>query len=89
MTPVISREPDLPPVWGFPDPGHGRIYLAVISLVQIIETSIYNLKEDAARSLVWVGNFDIVDPHGIRGTVENYISRIIKKLEREELLGRP
>jgi hypothetical protein len=54
-----------------------------------IETSIYNLKEDAARSLVWVGTFDIVDPHGIGGTVENYVSRIIKQLERKQLPGRP
>lgn len=54
-----------------------------------VETSIYNLREEAAKSLVWVGTFDIVDPHGIRGTVESYVGRIVKQLESEQLISRP
>lgn len=54
-----------------------------------IETSIYNLREEASKSLVWVGTFDIVDPHGIRGTVESYVGRIVKQLESEQLISRP
>lgn len=54
-----------------------------------LETSIYNLKQEAAKSLVWVGTFDIVDPQGIRGTVENYVGRIVKQLESEQLINRP
>jgi len=54
-----------------------------------VETSIYNLRAEAAKALVWVGTFDIVDPHGIRGTVEGYVGRIVKQLESEQLISRP
>ena len=51
-----------------------------------IETSIYNLKENEAKSLVWAGTFEIVDPHGISATVNDYVKRIITQLERDQVL---
>ena len=53
-----------------------------------IETSIYNIKEDEDKSLVWVGTFDIVDPQNISSTVTDYVERIIAQLEREGVLQR-
>lgn len=52
-----------------------------------VETSLYNLKEDEATSLVWVGTFEIVNPRDISGTVENYVSRIMQQLERDQLVS--
>jgi len=54
-----------------------------------VETSIYNIKEDTDKSLVWVGTFDIVDPHDITSTVDDYVERIVIQLEREKLIGEP
>ena len=51
-----------------------------------IETSIYNIKGDEDKSLVWVGTFDIVDPVNITSTVKDYVARIIAQLERENLI---
>ncbi|WP_422080975.1 hypothetical protein [Ulvibacterium sp.] len=51
-----------------------------------VETSIYNIKEDMDRSLVWVGTFDIVDPTDITSTVDDYVERIIMQLEREGVI---
>jgi len=52
-----------------------------------IETSIYNIKEDEDKSLVWVGTFDIIDPVNISSTVDDYVARIIAQLEREQLIS--
>ena len=54
-----------------------------------IETSIYNIKSDEDKSLVWVGTFDIVDPYSITSTVKDYIARIVHQLERENMIGIP
>ncbi len=51
-----------------------------------VETSIYNIKEDMDKSLVWVGTFDIVDPVNITSTVDDYVERIIMQLEREGII---
>ncbi|RKN80205.1 hypothetical protein [Ulvibacterium marinum] len=51
-----------------------------------VETSIYNIKEDMDKSLVWVGTFDIVDPVNITSTVDDYVERIIIQLEREGVI---
>lgn len=51
-----------------------------------IETSIYNIKGDEDKSLVWVGTFNIVDPVNITSTVDDYVARIIAQLEREQLI---
>lgn len=53
-----------------------------------IETSIYNLKENEEKSLVWVGSFTIVDPSSITFTVKEYTERIIKQLERDRIIKR-
>ena len=51
-----------------------------------IETSLYNLKEDNDKSLVWVGSYNIVDPQQISSTVNDYISAIMKSLEKEQII---
>lgn len=51
-----------------------------------VETSIYNINEEERKSLVWVGAIDIVDPQTIVSTVNDYVSRIIEQLERENLI---
>ena len=51
-----------------------------------IEASLYNLKEDNDKSLVWVASYDIVDPKQINATVTNYVTAIIKSLEQEKII---
>jgi hypothetical protein len=53
-----------------------------------VETSIYNIKEDKDKTLVWVGAFDIVDPSSISATVDDYVERIVRQLEKEGLVDR-
>jgi hypothetical protein len=52
-----------------------------------IEASLYNLKENNDKSLVWVASYDIVDPKRINTTVTNYVTAIIKSLEEERLIN--
>jgi hypothetical protein len=51
-----------------------------------IEASLYNLKENNDKSLVWVASYDIVDPKNINATVDDYVKAIIKSLENEQLI---
>ncbi|NHF59707.1 hypothetical protein FK220_010165 [Flavobacteriaceae bacterium TP-CH-4] len=51
-----------------------------------VETSIYNIEEDTEKSLVWVGTLNIVDPYSITATVNDYVARITKQLEREGII---
>lgn len=51
-----------------------------------IETSIYNINEKESKSLIWVGSFNLVNPQTISTTVEDYVARIIKQLEDENLI---
>ncbi len=51
-----------------------------------IEASLYNLKENSDKSLVWVASYNIVDPKQISATVTNYVTAIIKSLEQEQLI---
>lgn len=51
-----------------------------------IEASLYNLKENNNKSLVWVASYDIVDPKTISSTVNDYVKAIIKSLEKEHLI---
>lgn len=51
-----------------------------------VETVIYNINEDDSKSLVWVGALNLVDPQTITSTVNDYVTRIIKQLEREKLI---
>ncbi|TJY35764.1 hypothetical protein [Pontimicrobium aquaticum] len=52
-----------------------------------IEASLYNLKENNDKSLVWVASYDIVDPKRINTTVTNYVTAIIKSLEEKRLIN--
>lgn len=51
-----------------------------------VETSIYNINEQSDKSLVWVGSLNIVDPHSIKNTVNEYVTTIMKRLEKEKVI---
>ena len=51
-----------------------------------IEASLYNLKEDNDKSLVWVASYDLVDPKQINTTVTDYVKAIVKSLEQEHVI---
>ena len=51
-----------------------------------IETSLYNIAQDETKSLVWVGTFDIASPQNITTTVKDYVERIIKQMEKENVM---
>lgn len=51
-----------------------------------IETSIYNIKKDEDKSLLWVGSFNMIDPSNITATVNDYVSQIIKQMEKEGMI---
>tara|TARA_R110000868_G_scaffold200671_1_gene448174 strand:- start:17711 stop:18343 length:633 start_codon:yes stop_codon:yes gene_type:complete len=51
-----------------------------------IETSLYNIAQDETKSLVWVGTFDIASPQNITTTVKDYVARIIKQMEKENVI---
>ena len=53
-----------------------------------VEASLYNLKENNDKSLVWVTSYDIVDPKKINTTVSNYVKAIINSLENKDLINR-
>ncbi|UOB17092.1 hypothetical protein [Abyssalbus ytuae] len=65
------------------DPGYYENYR-----VYNIESALYNIEEDSEKSLVWVASYDLVDPKGIQETVEDYVDKIIKDLEKENLIPR-
>ena len=52
-----------------------------------IETSLYNLKENNDKSLVWVASYDVVDPKTVNTTVNNYVAAIIKSLEDNNIIN--
>lgn len=51
-----------------------------------IETSIYDLRPNATKSLIWVGSYSIVNPQSISKTVDNYVDAVISTLESENLI---
>jgi len=51
-----------------------------------VESSLYSITSDAARTLIWTGSFDIIDPLKVHNTVVDYVERIIKSLEKEQLI---
>jgi hypothetical protein len=51
-----------------------------------IESSLYNLKENTDKSLVWVASYQIVDPNTISTTVSDYVKAIIKALQKETII---
>ena len=51
-----------------------------------IETSIYNLTKEGDKSLVWQGSFDLVDPNNYSKTINSYVKKLIKTLEKEKII---
>jgi hypothetical protein len=51
-----------------------------------IEASLYNLKENNDKSLVWVASYNIVDPKQVNKTVANYVKALIKSLEEKQII---
>jgi hypothetical protein len=54
-----------------------------------VEASLYNLKEDNDKSLIWVATYDIVDPKQINSTINKYVKAIISSLEKEQIINKP
>ncbi|QXP58333.1 hypothetical protein [Olleya sp. HaHaR_3_96] len=52
-----------------------------------IEASLYNIKENNDKSLVWVASYDIVDPKQINTTVTNYVKAIMQSLNQEGIIN--
>lgn len=52
-----------------------------------IEASLYNLKQNNDKSLVWVASYNIVDPKQINTTVKDYVKAIVKSLEEKKLVN--
>lgn len=51
-----------------------------------LETSLFDITQKDEKSLVWVAAYDLVDPHDISRTVNDYVKRITRSLEKERLL---
>lgn len=51
-----------------------------------IESSLYNIKTNNDKSLVWVASYNIVDPQNINSTVNDYVKAIVQSLENESLI---
>lgn len=53
-----------------------------------IETSMYNLKNDLGKTLVWNATYDLVDLNDITKNINSYVKTIIKSLEKEKLISK-
>lgn len=53
-----------------------------------IESSIYNIKTQDNKSLVWVGALDLINPQTVTSTIKDYVYKIIEKLEQEKLIAK-
>lgn len=51
-----------------------------------VETSIFNINEGDDKSLIWVGALDLMDPKGINKTVNEYVTTIVNKLEKDGVI---
>ena len=63
------------------DPGYYEKYN-----IYNIEASLFDLKNNEDKSLVWVASYNIVDPKSINTTVKGYVKAIIKTLEKEAII---
>ena len=52
-----------------------------------LEASMYNLKENNDKSLVWVASIELVDPKQVNSTVKDYVKTIIKSLEKKQIIN--
>lgn len=51
-----------------------------------VEASLFDLKSDRDKTLVWVASYKIVDPQKIETSVHEYVAAIIQALENENLI---
>ena len=51
-----------------------------------IEATLYDIKVDDDKSLVWVAAFNIIDPESINTSVNDYVKEIIKSLQAESFI---
>ncbi len=51
-----------------------------------VETSLYNINEKSDKSLLWVGAIDLYNPESISRTVNEYVSVVMKQLEKENVI---
>lgn len=51
-----------------------------------VETSLYNINEKSDKSLLWVGAIDLYNPESISRTVNEYVSVLMKQLEKENVI---
>lgn len=51
-----------------------------------VETAIYNINEDDSKSLVWVGSLNLNSPLTVTSSINDYVTNIIKQLEKEKLV---
>ena len=52
-----------------------------------IEASMYDMQEQEEKQLVWVASFDMIDPKNINNSIKDYIKKIVKTLEKEEIIS--
>lgn len=64
------------------EPGYYNSYK-----VYHIEASLYNIKTNNDKSLVWVASYDIVDPVNITSTANDYARAIVKSLEEASIIN--
>ena len=53
-----------------------------------IETSIYDIKSETEKSLVWVGSYDLVNPNDVDYSVNRYVNAVVRSLEDEGMIPR-
>lgn len=53
-----------------------------------IEASLYNIKTNNGKSLIWVASYNVVDPIDINSTVNDYVKAIVKSLKKESLISK-
>ncbi len=51
-----------------------------------IETSLYGLNYNVNKQLIWSGTYDIIDLANNQKTINTYVKKIIKALERESYI---
>jgi len=51
-----------------------------------VEASLYSIRSNNERALIWSGSIDIIDPSKAHDTVIDFVNTIIKSLEKERLI---
>lgn len=51
-----------------------------------IESSLYNIRTNNGKSLVWVASYNVIDPKNINSAVNDYVKAIVKSLEKESFI---